>query len=300
MIVKILPLCWILIPMMKVKKLAQQERLAEDLRLLYVALTRSVYHCSIGIAPLTKGCRKQGNSDLHQTAIGYLLQRGEPGDADYLAEQLAILMATDNKSDDIAVSVVAALDKQIWQPQKSTKILLAAKTFTRQIQDHWRVTSYSGLQQALHSPVAPVAQPRDVVKSVATECLTKPTWLTSLNSDTVSKTVSLVNNLTPHHFPRGAIAGTFLHGLLELLDFSQPIDLEWLTDQLLKKGFDTIWSPVLQQWLTDILHTPLNETGVSLASLTPANKQAELQFYLPINSLLQASELDNLIKQYDP
>lgn len=31
---------------------AEEERLAEDLRLLYVALTRSVYHCSIGIAPL--------------------------------------------------------------------------------------------------------------------------------------------------------------------------------------------------------------------------------------------------------
>jgi len=277
------------------KKLAQQERLAEDLRLLYVALTRSVYHCSIGIAPLTKGSRKQGNSDLHQTAIGYLLQRGESGDADYLAEQLAILMTTDSKSDDIAVSVVAILDKKIWQPQKSTKIPLAAKTFTRQIQDHWRVTSYSGLQQAFQSSVEPISQPQDVVKSVD-----KPTWLTPLNNDTVSKTVSLVNNLTPHHFPRGAIAGTFLHGLLERLDFSQPIDLEWLTDQLLQKGFDTIWSSVLQQWLTDILHTPLNETEVSLASLTPANKQAELQFYLPINSLLQANELDNLIKQYDP
>ncbi|WP_220095428.1 3'-5' exonuclease, partial [Klebsiella variicola] len=31
---------------------ADQERLAEDLRLLYVALTRAVYGCFIGIAPL--------------------------------------------------------------------------------------------------------------------------------------------------------------------------------------------------------------------------------------------------------
>lgn len=36
-------------------ELAEAERLAEDLRLLYVALTRSVWHCSIGIAPLFKG-----------------------------------------------------------------------------------------------------------------------------------------------------------------------------------------------------------------------------------------------------
>ncbi len=40
-------------------ELAEEERLAEDLRLLYVALTRSVYHCSVGIAPLIKGTRKK-------------------------------------------------------------------------------------------------------------------------------------------------------------------------------------------------------------------------------------------------
>lgn len=37
--------------------LAEEERLAEDLRLLYVALTRSVWHCSLGVAPLFRGTR---------------------------------------------------------------------------------------------------------------------------------------------------------------------------------------------------------------------------------------------------
>lgn len=35
-------------------ELAEAERLAEDLRLLYVALTRSVWHCSLGVAPLVR------------------------------------------------------------------------------------------------------------------------------------------------------------------------------------------------------------------------------------------------------
>ncbi|MBN0903242.1 exodeoxyribonuclease V subunit beta, partial [Pseudomonas aeruginosa] len=34
-------------------ELAEAERLAEDLRLLYVALTRAVWHCSLGVAPLS-------------------------------------------------------------------------------------------------------------------------------------------------------------------------------------------------------------------------------------------------------
>ena len=35
--------------------LAEKERLAEDLRLLYVALTRSVYCCYLGMAPYKSG-----------------------------------------------------------------------------------------------------------------------------------------------------------------------------------------------------------------------------------------------------
>lgn len=36
-------------------RLADEERLAEDLRLLYVALTRSKFCCYVGVAPLVKG-----------------------------------------------------------------------------------------------------------------------------------------------------------------------------------------------------------------------------------------------------
>ncbi len=56
-------------------ELAEAERLAEDLRLLYVALTRAVWHCSLGVAPLSS--RKSGNSDFHLSALGRLLQAGE-------------------------------------------------------------------------------------------------------------------------------------------------------------------------------------------------------------------------------
>jgi exodeoxyribonuclease V beta subunit len=44
----------------------------------------------------------------------------------------------------------------------------------------------------------------------------------------------------------------------------------------------------------------LNDTEVALVALTPQQKQAELQFYLPIDRLLQANELDALVKHHDP
>ena len=108
---------------------AEEERLAEDLRLLYVALTRSVYHCSIGIAPLFQGTRKkQGETDLHRSALGYLVQGGQAGDAAYLQERLQQLAGGG-----IALSLVEPPDEAPWQPQAALAEALAAKNFTRRI-----------------------------------------------------------------------------------------------------------------------------------------------------------------------
>lgn len=270
--------------------LAEEERLAEDLRLLYVALTRAVYHCSIGIAPLIKGGRKkQGESDMHRSALGYLMQQGLVGDSEFLAEKLAEFAAS--QPDDILVSPTGQLDDTPWQPVPKILPQLAVRQFTRQMQDNWRVTSYSGLQQS-GSTKGSVMQ---VLGATLQELLPR------LDTDAVGEQVFTAEaHLTPHTFPRGAAPGTFLHDLLEPLDFNQPIELERLTEQLQLQGFGEQWSPMLYQWLNDIVQVPLNDTGLTLSALTPERKQAELQFYLPIHTLLHASELDVLIKHYDP
>jgi len=52
--------------------------------------------------------------------------------------------------------------------------------------------------------------------------------------------------------------------------------------------------------LHTILQAPLNETGVSLSQLTAQDRQVEMEFYLPIESDLQAVHLDKLVREYDP
>ncbi|MHA7845577.1 exodeoxyribonuclease V subunit beta [Serratia sp. D1N4] len=256
---------------------AEEERLAEDLRLLYVALTRSVYHCSIGIAPLFLGTRKkQGETDLHRSALGYLVQAGQAGDAAYLKESLQKL-ATGG----IKLALVDAPDEHPWQPQTTAAAELAAKHFSRRMQDFWRVTSYTGLQQ--HGTAG------------------MQELLPRLDVDAAGEYVAdKAPELTPHTFPRGAAPGTFLHSLFETLDFTQPLDEKTLLEQLQKQGFEEHWLPVLKEWMQVLLNTPLNDSGVALSALKPQFKQAEMQFYLPINGLLQARELDQLVKRYDP
>ena len=121
-------------------ELAEAERLAEDLRLLYVALTRAVWHCSLGVAPLSS--RKSGNSDFHLSALGRLLQAGEAMDAAGLAARLA-----DFCHGDIALQRPGELDLTPWQAPAASIPPLSARELQRRIADDWRVTSYSGLQQ---------------------------------------------------------------------------------------------------------------------------------------------------------
>ncbi|WP_345250593.1 exodeoxyribonuclease V subunit beta, partial [Pigmentiphaga soli] len=55
---------------------ADRERLAENLRMLYVALTRARHACWAGVADLCLGQRR--DSAFHRSALGYLLGGGRP------------------------------------------------------------------------------------------------------------------------------------------------------------------------------------------------------------------------------
>ncbi|ADO47182.1 exodeoxyribonuclease V subunit beta [[Enterobacter] lignolyticus] len=258
-------------------ELAEAERLAEDLRLLYVALTRAIWHCSLGIAPLSsRRSDKAAETDLHQSALGRLVQNGEPKDAAGLEQCLRALC-----DEHIALYIPELPDAGRWQALADALPALQARDMRRRIVDDWRVTSYSGLQQRGHSVAQDLLPRLDIDAAGVGLVASEPA-------------------LTPHQFPRGASPGTFLHSLFEEMDFTQPVAAEWVQEKLARNGFDGQWTPVLTQWLEGILQTPLTGAGVSLSQLSDKDKQVELEFYLPIESLLEPQQLDALIRRHDP
>ncbi|MRS14172.1 exodeoxyribonuclease V subunit beta [Enterobacteriaceae bacterium RIT691] len=258
-------------------ELAEAERLAEDLRLLYVALTRAIWHCSLGIAPLSpRRSDKATETELHQSALGRLVQKGEAKDAAGLEACLRSLC-----NEHISLEHPTLPDGHRWQAIAPEMPDLMAKEMQRIIADNWRVTSYSGLQQRGHSVAQDLLPKLDIDAAGAEEMTDEPV-------------------LTPHSFPRGASPGTFLHSLFEEIDFTQPFSEAWMQEQLERNGFEAHWTPVLTEWLSTVLSTPLAGPGISLNQLAAKDKQVEMEFYLPIEKLLSPDTLDSLIREHDP
>ncbi|MFQ2386294.1 exodeoxyribonuclease V subunit beta [Aeromonas dhakensis] len=270
---------------------ADKERLAEDLRLLYVALTRGVYATWLGLAPVRSGNGKSEKTDLHQTAIGYLLQKGEEGDAATLATALGSL-AEDLPG--VAVgepsltrpAPLPAEEEQLGEPQ--------VRRFGGTLERDWWISSYSGLAAQGHGHSKGVlANPGfddEVVTEAAALAAEEPVQAPQPSIFT---------------FPKGARPGTLLHSLFETIDFESAAGeslAQHIATLLAQDGFDESWAQVLQQQVEAVLDTPL-ETGfgepLRLRDLAPERKQVELEFFLPMGRVT-APALTALCQQHDP
>ncbi|WP_421153979.1 exodeoxyribonuclease V subunit beta [Aeromonas dhakensis] len=270
---------------------ADKERLAEDLRLLYVALTRGVYATWLGLAPVRSGNGKSEKTDLHQTAIGYLLQKGEEGDAATLATALSAL-AEDLPG--VAVGEPSLTRPAPLPPEEDQLGEPQVRRFGGTLERDWWISSYSGLAAQGHGHSKGVLANPGFDDEVATEAAAL-----AAEEPVQAPQPSIFT------FPKGARPGTLLHSLFETIDFEsaagEPL-AQHIATLLAQDGFDESWAPVLQQQVEAVLDTPL-ETGfgepVRLRDLAPERKQVELEFFLPMGRVT-APALTALCQQHDP
>ena len=245
-----------------------EENRAEDMRLLYVALTRARHRCTVIWGNFARG----GDSPL-----GHLLHGPAPGgdpdtnsrlrqleDAAMLAE-LQTLAAPAL----LGVSLLAEDPAPLWRPEHRSPDELHAGWLQRlgAVQDRrWRRSSFSEMSRGAHDPGP------DVDAHTAVPTPTGPRGpLVPLST-----------------FPAGAGPGTFFHALLEHLDFREddPIEIGGLVAaQLLAYGLEVDdWRDLLVEALPGILATPLGDGlgGLSLAALGPGDRLNELDFLLPV------------------
>ncbi|KOO04006.1 exodeoxyribonuclease V subunit beta [Vibrio nereis] len=266
---------------------ADKERLAEDLRLIYVALTRAVYGCFVGAAPIRNGRSTKEPTGVHRSAMGCLLQNGQEGGISDLTQ---VLQQQAQALDCVTLADLPDEQESPFALLQSEKVHLSARELQNEIDRNWRITSYSGLIKQGHS------QHGD-------DALTDLMRLDVDSSGEDEQEELVEPEQSIFTFPRGARPGTFLHSLFEEVEFTQPASSEDNTQMIVSlmesEQLDESWLPILQTLIDTVLATPLDGKSIVLNQKQPSQRLVEMEFLLPIE-VLASPALNRVIQRHDP
>lgn len=304
------------------------ERLQEDLRLLYVALTRARHMLWVGAAAL-----KIGRSDdcrWHRSALGYLVSGEAPCDAGQIAFDLRVLAQA---TPAIALEVPedgGHVPTTRWQPAAEETALPPARAYTGTFDRRWALASYSALvRDAVHGAARGGVQggAHGGAHGAAEGAVLpiEPLLMrVQRDDDDDDEGIALAETGPPaeggesderkeqgergdrpwHRFPRGAFAGNFLHDQLEWLAgegfalAESPAPREALVRRCERQGWGHRGADVVA-WLQRVVSQPLPPLGAALAGLGSGGGRVlpEMEFWLPADGL-DAERLDALCREH--
>ena len=229
----------------------------EDMRLLYVALTRAQRGLWLGVAETHRDISGDASKNtLKQSALSKLLKRQKKGD---LSHQLKTLWGTCN---DICIQELPEPSYTSYLPTSSTDVLQDALTPKLQHHSLWWTASFSALTRGL---ITESKRDEDVAAAIIDADM-------ALEADAKPSTLGAKQN--PVHrwqnFPAGARYGTLMHDLLDWLAQNQwpianPKAPAWSqqawTELLERKAH---WLQLndeerhdLGAWISEVVQTPL-------------------------------------------
>jgi len=260
----------------KHRAIAIEEELAEDLRLMYVALTRAQYRCYLPW--VNERSQKQAN----HSAFAYLLGGVDDFSGLDFSGQQAALQALAEKYP-TSFSYTQIENNQVlhghYQADKSNNQLVA-HSHKRHLYSTWQMSSYTALSYlSLHdAPELPL--------------------------DKAEEPQNLIQTTEQPRLPKGAHTGNVLHDLLEksrFSDLAQQVDISEQRNATCQRyGLKTEHPEMIDEILYHAVSTPLNpkDNDFCLANLDERCCLKELPFYLRVTEL--ETEQINFILQENP
>ncbi len=276
---------------------AMTEQRGEDLRLLYVALTRARHHAVVWWAPV----RNSADSALGRVLFG---RRSEDGrdttgrapitNDDRLGDRLEDELVAP-AGGHISVGTVPPEPEQVrWAPPTGPAPDLDAAVLGRDIDQRWRRTSYSALTARSYDPASTEgglvgSEPGDAVTD--DERLDATELVRGADPADAAPTLDEAE-LRGVELPLGEVAGgaafgTLVHAILEHTDFTADdlaTELHVRTlEQLGRVSFD-LDVDTLVEGLAAAIRTPLGPLGggLPLAEVGEDDRIDELGFELPL------------------
>lgn len=238
---------------------AEKERLAEEVRLLYVAVTRAQARVYLVWGQYGQGA---GQASARSALAWMLFHRQKPTDLDrQLPDALEKLDGADLESalhafQDASDGNVELLDLPCEESgptvvsSLSERYELSPAPFSGRIATDWRIASFSALTRDVHQ--APHG---------------------GSERDPTDPIIS---------FPSGSHVGLFLHVLLEELDFQEDPGVQGpdlIRRHAPRYGLDPgQQEATVLHWLQEVINTPLDDQSLSLSCLSQSQCLDELEF----------------------
>ena len=280
-------------------RINQNENLAENLRLLYVALTRAKTH-----SYLVWGHIRTAET----SALAYLLHHGGSDD-DHDVVNLLKSNFSNLKDSDLLTDLERLVDRSDGSivltelpqsvqtnvtPQRTIAEPLFCRSFGGHIDTSWKISSYTSLvsqrQQSADRPDRDDVN--DLNSSIAEE---------SGEFSMSGASISDLSKGTINEFPKGARAGIFFHSLLEHIDFTIADDAyldQMIQSHLRMHGFDAQWQDVVRKTVQNCLAVNLRNHGpeLILSKIGPQDRINELAFTYPTKAFSRDQLLDAFIQ----
>ena len=277
-----------------IKAQVKLSRAAENLRLVYVALTRAVHRCYLVVGNYRSNGKKPSTHESCHSLLNWLVAGQGQSPASWMQNKLKpedIAPAWDEFAQRNAPQIGLATLPQDppvpFQPPRPAPETLAALAPPAQIPTGWWLGSYSSLAHGARHEGAAVDHDLR---------LPPPDTATPLNPASLPDEDDILN------FPRGPVPGECLHDVFERIDFEDPGSWPEVIATALRNrpqslpGGDTTLAPkMITNMLRDVLNTAL-PGAATLAGLPRRRRLVELEFNLPAKRL-SASRLATLMQQ---
>jgi exodeoxyribonuclease V beta subunit len=266
------------------KALAEFEELAENLRLLYVAVTRAKHRCTIVWGAFTSA---------PSSALGYVLHRppnlrNDARLSEVVAEIAARTASLAAIREDLARLVreaggaIGVKDFPVstapaYRGQPEPAGLLAPRPTTRPpLTTTWRVSSFTSLASGGGGLSEPAREGLDRDEG-GDEALAEK----APAGRTVARRIIL------DEFPRGARTGDLVHEIFEHLDFTRAADADVdveIARRLESYGLGAEWADSLCRSVREVVATPLGGAAgdLRLADVFPRQRLNEMEFVFPV------------------
>lgn len=273
---------------------AERELLAENLRLLYVALTRAISRCYFVWGRVRDAETSAPAYLFHQRklpAVQDLVSTGRERFLSLSAEEIQreLRSMTDKAGGCISLEAMSSSVGRPYRRQPDEGRRLVFKGFGGEIDRRWRIASFTslvtGLSHGAELPdrdAEPVVEEQPAGESREPEPLDPATGMPAL--------------------PRGAATGSCLHDILENLDFTlaEGEQIEKLVaGKLQVYGLDSDWRPTVCRMVQKVLSVPLDPQNpdFQLQRIPPENRLNELEFFFPLKAL-QPAKLKRLLEPH--